>query len=373
MKLSRYVLLAAVAALPVFAIACGDDDDGGEATATVAATAVATATTAAGSTTAVTTQPGEPELSGQLVVYSGRAEDLIGPILEQFEEETGVDVRVRYGSTPAMAAAILEEGDNSPADIYIGQDASSVGQLGNAGVFEELPEDLLSRVPENFSSVNGDWVGISGRVRVVVYNKEAHTAESLPDSIFDYTDPKWSGKIGWAPTNASFQSFVTAMREIHGEDEAKAWLEGIVANKPVVYSGNGGVLTAVASGEVEVGFINHYYLGPMLAESGDSFGAANYYFTNGDIGGLMNVAGAGMLKTTANKDAAVALLNFLLEEEAQTYFAEETFEYPLVPGIPAPADFIAPIESLNVIEVDLNTLGDTEGTVALLQATGALP
>lgn len=363
-----------MAALPVVAFACGDDDDGGsEATATVAATAAASATTATGSTTTATQATSEPELSGQLVVYSGRAEDLIGPILEQFEEETGVDVRVRYGSTPEMAAAILEEGDNSPADVYIGQDAGSVGKLASEGVFETLPEEVLSRVPENFSSVDGDWVGISGRVRVVAYNKEAHTAESLPDSIFDYTDPAWSGKIGWAPTNASFQSFVTAMRKVHGEDETKAWLEGIVANKPVVFSGNGAVLTAVASGEIEVGFINHYYLGPQLAENGDGFGAANYYFTNGDIGGLMNVAGAGMLKTTANKDAAVALIDFLLEEEAQTYFAEETYEYPLVPGIPAPADFVAPIESLNVIEVDLNTLGDTEGTVALLQATGALP
>ena len=272
-----------------------------------------------------------------------------------------------------MAAAVLEEGENSPADVYIGQDAGSVGQLSLAGVFAPLPEELLATVPAQFSSESGDWVGISGRVRVVVYNKEAHTADSLPDSIFDYTDPAWKGKIGWAPTNASFQSFVTAMRVIHGEEETKAWLEGIVANGAMTYSGNNQVLDAVASGEVEVGFINHYYLGPRLAESGDSFGAANYYFTNGDIGGLMNVAGAGVLKSAPNPAAAMALIEFLLSEEAQVYFAEETFEYPLLPGVPPPADYIAPLESLNVIEVDLSQLGDVEATVALLQETGALP
>ncbi|HMO55156.1 MAG TPA: iron ABC transporter substrate-binding protein, partial [Tepidiformaceae bacterium] len=287
--------------------------------------------------------------------------------------ETGVDVRVRYGSTPAMAAAILEEGSRSPADVYIGQDAGSVGQLSLAGVFAPLPEDVLSMVPAQFSSASGDWVGISGRVRVVVYNKAKHTPESLPDSIFDYTDPAWRGKIGWAPTNASFQSFVTAMRVIHGEAQTKAWLEGIVANNPMVYSGNGQVLQAVASGEVEVGFINHYYLGPRLAETGGNFGAANYYFTNGDVGGLMNVAGVGVLKTAPNQAAANALIKFLLSAESQEYFATQTYEYPLLPGIPPPAEYIPPLDTLNVIEVDLSKLGDVEATVALLQQTGALP
>ncbi|HMO97336.1 MAG TPA: iron ABC transporter substrate-binding protein [Tepidiformaceae bacterium] len=359
MKLSRYLLLGALLALPLFAAACGGDDD----------SPTPTATAAANTTAGPTSEP----LSGRLIVYSGRSEDLIGPLLEKFQAETGVDVRVRYGSTPAMAAAILEEGSRSPADVYIGQDAGSVGQLSLAGVFAPLPEDVLSMVPAQFSSASGDWVGISGRVRVVVYNKAKHTPESLPDSIFDYTDPAWRGKIGWAPTNASFQSFVTAMRVIHGEAQTKAWLEGIVANNPMVYSGNGQVLQAVASGEVEVGFINHYYLGPRLAETGGNFGAANYYFTNGDVGGLMNVAGVGVLKTAPNQAAANALIKFLLSAESQEYFATQTYEYPLLPGIPPPAEYIPPLDTLNVIEVDLSKLGDVEATVALLQQTGALP
>lgn len=366
MKLLRYALVAALAALPLFAIACGGDDDDDPAP---------TATT--GGATTPTTQPSaeptdEPEISGQITVYSGRSEALIGPLLAQFEAATGVDVRVRYGSTPAMAAAVLEEGTNSPADVYIGQDAGSVGQLSIAGVFAPLPESILSLVPSNFSSESGDWVGISGRVRVVAYNKKTQSEASLPASIFDYTDPAWKGKIGWAPTNGSFQSFVTAMRVVHGEAKTKAWLEGIVANNPMVYSGNNQVLDAVASGEVEVGFVNHYYLGPRLAESG-SFGAANYYFKNGDIGGLMNVAGAGVLKSAPNPDAAFALIQFMLSAQAQAYFAEETYEYPLVPGVPPPADFIAPLDTLNVIKVDLSKLGDAAATVALLQETKALP
>lgn len=365
MKLFRYLFLAALLALPVLAIACGDDDDDDPTPGSSA--------TAGADTTPTTQASAEPTLSGQLVVYSGRSEDLIGPILERFEDETGVDVEVRYGSTPAMAAAILEEGANSPADVYIGQDAGSVGQLSLAGVFAPLPESILGRVPTQFSSEAGDWVGLSGRVRVVAYNKEAHTEDSLPDSIFDYTDPAWKGKVGWAPTNASFQSFVTAMRVVHGEEETKAWLEGMVANGAVEYSGNNQVLDAVASGEVEVGFINHYYFGPRLAEAGDSFGAAPYYFTNGDIGGLMNVAGAGILKSASNQEAALALLEFLLSEEAQSYFAEETYEFPLIDSVPPPAEYIPALDSLNVIEVDLSQLGDVETTVAMLQETGALP
>ena len=378
MPLRSHLRMFLVPAILVIAalslIACGDDDDAADPTPepTTAGTG-ATPTTAASATEEPTPEPTEEGPSGTITVYSGRGEALVGPIIERFEEATGITVRVRSGSTPELAAAILEEGSRSPADIYYGQDAGSVGLLAQNGLFSELPEEILSLVPAEFSAGDGTWVGLSGRLRVVIYNTDIHSEETLPDSILDYTDPAWSGKIGWAPTNASFQSHITAMRVHLGEEETRAWLEGIVANNPAVYSGNGPILTAVANGEVEVGFTNHYYLGARLAEEGEGYKARNYYFTDGDIGGLMNVAGVGVLESASNVEAAHAFIEFMLSEEAQTYFAQETYEIPLIDGVEPSADFVPEASSVVPVDVDLTSLADLEATVELLQSVGALP
>lgn len=373
--LRAFLVPAILAIVALSLIACGDDDDAAEPTAEPTATsgAATTPTTASSATEEPTPEPTDEGPSGEITIYSGRGESLVGPIIERFEEESGISVRVRYGSTPELAAAILEEGSRSPADIYYGQDAGSVGLLAQNGMFSELPDDILSLVPSEFSAGDGTWVGLSGRLRVVIYNTDIHSEETLPHSILDYTDPAWSGKIGWAPTNASFQSHVTAMRVHLGEDATREWLEGIVANNPAVYSGNGAVVTAVANGEVEVGFVNHYYLGAFLRDEGEDFAARNYYFTDGDIGGLMNVAGVGVLESASNVEAAHAFIEFMLSEEAQTYFAQETFEIPLIDGVQPSADFVPEASSVVPVDVDLTSLADLEATVELLQSVGALP
>ncbi len=163
---------------------------------------------------------------------------------------------------------------------------------------------MLSRVgDDNLVSPNRDWVGITGRARTVAYNSDGLSADDLPASFADFTDPAWAGRIGWAPTNASFQDHVTALRTLLGEDGARTWLEGIMANDPIAYGGNTQVLEAVAAGEVEVGFVNHYYLYRFLAEDPD-FPVANRFYTDGDPGALVNVAGAGVLATADDPDAA---------------------------------------------------------------------
>jgi iron(III) transport system substrate-binding protein len=317
------------------------------------------------------TDENQPIGDSELVVYSGRSEELVGPIIARFQEETGVQVNVRYGDTTELAATILEEGANSPADVYFAQDAGALGALTNAELFAELPPEVVSAVDPRFRAPEAQWVGVSARARVVVYNTEELTEADLPASILDYTDPQWSGRIGWAPTNASFQAFVTAMRLSLGEEAASAWLSGIQANEPKVYANNTAVLEAVGSGEISVGFINHYYLFRKLAEEGDSYPAANYFFDNGDIGGLVNVAGVGILKTAQHTSAANAFVRFLLEEEAQTYFAEETEEYPLLSTVPADS-ILPPLDSLNTPAIDLNNLADLQGTLELLQSLGIL-
>jgi len=306
-----------------------------------------------------------------LVVYSGRNEELVGPIIERFEEESGIDVEVRYGDTAELAATILEEGQNSPADVFFSQDAGALGALTNEGILSPLPEDALSQVEERFKDPNGEWVGVSGRARVVAYNTEALSEEELPSSILDFTDPEWNGRIGWAPTNGSFQAFVTALRVIEGEDVAREWLEGVQANDPRRYDNNLAMLEGVASGEIEVGFVNHYYLFQLQEESGGDVPAANYYFQNGDPGSLVNVAGIGILNTADNTPEAQEFLEFMLSEEAQTYFADETFEYPLIEGVPINEELV-PLSEIETPNADLGNLDDLQGTLDLLRETFVL-
>jgi len=308
---------------------------------------------------------------GSLVVYSGRNEELVGPIIERFEEESGIDVEVRYGDTAELAATILEEGRNSPADVFFAQDAGALGAVADEGLFVKLPEETLDRVEERFRSPNGEWVGVSGRARVVAYNTEVLSEEELPDSIFGFTDPEWEGRIGWAPTNGSFQAFVTALRVLEGEDRAREWLEGIQANDPRVYANNVAVLQGVASGEVDVGFVNHYYLFRALEEQGEDFPARNYYLQNEDPGALVNAAGVGVLTTADSPEEAQQFVEFLLSEEAQRYFADETFEYPLVDGVETNQELV-PLSEIEAPDIDLSNLDDLEGTLELLRETGVL-
>ena len=320
--------------------------------------------------TEATTEATSAAAGGELTVYSGRNEELVGPLIEQFETETGIQVEVRYGDTAELAATILEE-TNSPADVFFAQDAGSLGALAAEDRLQELPESILQRVEPRFRSPEGEWVGTSGRARVVVYNTSALTETDLPDTIFGFTDPTWKGRLGWAPTNASFQSFVTALRVLEGEARAREWLEGILANEPKVYENNTAIVQAAAAGEIDAGFVNHYYLFRQLAEQGDDFGARNYYLRNGDAGALINVAGAGILTSTDDQAAAERFVTFLVSDTAQQFFADETYEYPLVTSVDPSAE-VPPLNEIQTPDLDLSQLEDLRGTLELLQELGIL-
>ncbi|MDP8899757.1 MAG: iron ABC transporter substrate-binding protein [Actinomycetota bacterium] len=312
-------------------------------------------------------KPGE----GSLVVYSGRSEELVGPIFEQFEKRSGVDVQVRYGETAELAATILEEGENSPADLFFAQDPGALGALDDEGRLTKLPEEILGRVPAEFKADDGDWVGTSGRSRVVAYNTERLQEGDLPESVFGFTDPEWEGRLGWAPTNGSFQAFVTALRVLEGEDRAREWLEGVQANDPFVYPDNLSAVEGVASGEVDVALVNHYYLFQVKEERGEDLPAANHFLDGGDPGALVLAAGAGVLDTAENPEAGREFLEFALSDEAQQYFADETYEYPLVEGVEINEE-LPPLSDLQSPQVDLSNLDDLSGTLELLQETGVL-
>lgn len=319
----------------------------------------------------VAAQDAVPPTGESLVLYSGRSEDLIGPIIERFTAETGVQVEVRYGNTAEMAAVILEEGDNSPADVYIAQDAGALGALAAAGRLLPLPSDIIERVPAAFRSDNNLWVGLSGRARVLVYNTETLTEDQLPQSLLELTDEAWAGRVGWAPTNASFQSQVTAMRLLLGDDATRQWLTDMVANGVVPYDNNRAIVQAVIDGEIDLGLVNHYYLFGFLADDPD-VPAANYFLPGGDVGALVNIAGAGIVNTSDHAGLAQRLILYLLGNDAQAYFADETYEYPLVAGVESSAS-IVPLESIEAPEVDLSALQDLQATLDLLSETGAVP
>lgn len=310
---------------------------------------------------------------GKLVIYSGRSESLVAPLIQQFSEVTGIEVEVRYGSTPEMAATLLEEGENSPADLFFAQDPGGLGAVSQAGLLAPLAPELLAKLPARFQGPTGDWVGISGRARVVVYNTDQLTEADLPTSIEEFTDPKWDGKIGWAPSNGSFQAMVTAMRTVWGEEKTRAWLEGVIANNPITYSNNTAVVEAVGAGEVAVGFVNHYYLYRFLAEQGEAFPARNYFLPSGGPDSLLMVAGAGIVKSGANQANAQKFIEFMLSVPGQQYFASQTYEYPLIEGVAIPSS-LTPLADLDAVAIDipLDAMSDLPGTAALLTELGLL-
>src|SRR5688572_16292510 len=250
----------------------------------------------------------------KLTVYSGREEELVAPLFERFERETGVDVDVRYGDSAELAATIAEEGDNSPADVFFAQDPGSLGAVEEEGLLAELPDDQLERVDERFRDPDGRWVGTSGRVRVIAYNTDELSENEVPDSVFELTDPKWKGKVGFPPTNASFQAFITAMRLSAGEEKTRSWLEGMKANDPKLYEKNTPVVEAVGAGEIQLGLVNHYYLS-LVKEENPEAAVANHYTAGDDPGALVSVAGAAILEPSDNEDAAREFVDYLLSEE----------------------------------------------------------
>ena len=310
-----------------------------------------------------------PSVGGSLTIYSGRNEALVGGLIEGISDATGIEIEVRYGGTAELAAQILEEGDNSPAGLFFSQDAGALGALAKNDRFTTLPDDVLGMVDERFQDSDGQWIGISGRARVIVYQPEMVAEEDLPESILDLPE-SGIGPIGVAPSNASFQTFVTALRLTEGEDGARAWLEALQGMDMVIYESNGPIVDAVANGEAAIGLVNHYYLYEKLEENPD-LTARNHYFTNGDIGGLINVAGAGIIAGSGQEAQAEAVLRYMLGETAQHYFAETTFEYPLASGVSPVADLPA-LDEYEHPDVNLNDLDDLEGTLTLLTELGLI-
>ena len=293
--------------------------------------------------------------SDELTIYSGRSRDLVEPLLNDFAETSGIPIAVKYGDSTDLALLLAEEGDRTPADVFFSQSPGTVGFLGEQGLLAPLPAEVVEPVPAQYRSRSNLWVGVTARQRVLVYNADMVAKDDLPESVNDLTDSAYRGKVGVAPSNASFQDFVTAMRQHSGDDATLEWLEGMAANESPVYANNNAIVEAVSRGEVPMGLVNHYYNERFLAED-PALPSRNHRFPNGDIGALVIESSVSVLASSDKQDQAAEFIAFLLADSSQEYFATETFEYPLVDTV-QPFGDLPTLAELEAPEVDIEALG----------------
>ena len=305
----------------------------------------------------------------ELTVYSGRSEEFIAPFFAEWEESAGIKLNVRYGDSAELAAQILEEGANSPADLFLSQDAGSLGAVAKADLFIELPSDVAESIPATYVAANRNWVGVTGRARVFAYNPDL--LKVLPTSVTELGNAAYKGKLGIAPSNASFQAFVTALINAQGADFAQKWLEGLKANDVRIYPKNSAIVEAIDKKEISIGLVNHYYIWEVSEGLGREINVKNGFFKSGDLGNMINVSGAGVLTSSKKYAAAQELINFLTSQKIQDQFVAQTHEYSLIDGAKAPAG-LPVLTDIGAPSVDLNALKDIQKTQDLLVKVGLL-
>jgi iron(III) transport system substrate-binding protein len=313
-----------------------------------------------------TEQEGSPT---ELTIYSGRSEEFIAPFFAEWEKKSGIALKIRYADSAELAAQIREEGPNSPADVFLAQDAGSLGAVSLAGLFTTLGDDVGTEIQPQYIAADRSWVGVTGRARVFAYNPQLLT--DLPRSITDLANPIYKSKLGIAPTNASFQAFVTALINAKGEDFTQRWLESLVKNDVQIFAKNSAIVEAIDSGKISIGLVNHYYTWEVAQGLGRAINAENGFFSSGDLGNMVNVSGAGILKTSKKYAAAEDLINYLTSQVVQSKFVAETHEYSLIADQISPAG-LPSLSQIGAPSVDLESLADIQKTQELLIKVGLL-
>lgn len=307
----------------------------------------------------------------KVVVYNAQHAQLLEDIAPAFTEKTGIEVELRAGSDSEMAAQLVQEGDASPADVFLTENSPAMATVERAGLFAPLEVSALQPVPQQYRPANGRWTGFAARSTVLVYNTSLIKETELPDSLLDLADPEWDGRISFSPAGADFQAIVSGVLHLEGEDATRDWLAGLQANG-TVYDGNNVVLESVNSGQTAIGIIYHYYWYRDQEEEGDvSDNTQLYFFGDEDPGAFLSVSGAGVLASADHPDEAQQFVDFLTSEEGQQALADSyALEYPLNPavGLREPVKPFSELEPPNVAVSDL----DAEKTVDLMTEAGFL-
>jgi iron(III) transport system substrate-binding protein len=306
-----------------------------------------------------------------LTVYSAQHESLVRTMLEDFTAETGIELEFRDANDAELANQIVQEGEASPADVFLTENSPSIDILDDEGLLAPLDQTTLDQVGEQYRPASGTWVGFAARSTVLVYNPAQLPESELPASILDLAEPAWEGRIGIAAGGPDFQAIVSAVLALRGEDAARAWLAGLERNADV-YQSNTAVMRAADEGEIDAGVMYHYYWYRDQAENalqGDD--ARLHFFRNQDPGAFVSVSGAGVLASTDQPEEAQRLVAFLTSPEAQQRLAESTaLEYAVGTGV-ASAGVLPPLEGLQAPDVDPGSL-DQRRVTELMQEVGLL-
>ncbi len=311
--------------------------------------------------------------STTLTLYSGQHEQTVEALIADFEKETGIKVRVHSGEGPEVANQLVEEGADSPADVYFTENSPELMVLEEKGLLADIPASVLASVPARYNSPTGKWLAVLARNNVLAYNPAMVKEGDLPKSLLDLADPAWKDKVGIAPTDADFLPVVGAVIALKGKDAALAWLKGLKANAQI-FDDDEAVVAAVDGGRIATGIINNYYWDRLATEQGaDKTRSKLYYFPNGDVGAVVNVSGVAVLKSAPQPEAAQKFAAYLVSERAQKLLAagKINFEYPLRPGVD-PDPMLKPFKELNPPALDAARLGDDADVGALLQEAGLL-
>ena len=312
----------------------------------------------------------EPEAEG-ITLYSGRIPAAIGPAVDMYEAKEDLDVQVRFAETADLAATLVEEGDASPADVFFAQEPGAIAAVADADLLTELPQDIVDSVEPRFRDPEGRWVGVTGRARVIAYNRDVVEENELPPSPFGLTESKWEGRVGWSPATSSMQEYVTALRAKYGDERTKQWLEEMVDNGAVAFPDNVTIRDAIANGEIDVGLINHYYVAQGIAEGGPDY-PVGVYFPPGGLGSLMLLTSVGVLESSDRKEEAFEFVRSLLDTESQAFFTSSSKEYPLARGAKADPSLSVPIEEIPASGAELVDLKELQATIDLMKESGAL-
>jgi iron(III) transport system substrate-binding protein len=307
-----------------------------------------------------------------ITLYNGQHEQTTAALVAAFEHQTGIHVDVRSGDEAELANQILQEGANSPADVFYTENTPVLETLRERGMLAPVSPSTLAAIPSRYNSSEGDWVGVSARVSVLVYNTSQLAPSQLPSSILELAEPKWKGKLAIAPSETDFQPLITAIIKLDGRTAAERWLRGLQANGKI-YPDNETIVAQVNNGESAIGPINHYYWFRLRAELGaDAMHSALHYYAPGDPGDLVDVSGAAVLRSSSNKAAAQAFVAFLVSRTGQETIAHsDSYEYPLRPGV-APAPGLRPFAQLKPVALTPAQLGDGQQALALEQQLGLL-
>lgn len=311
--------------------------------------------------------------AASLTLYSAQHEQLTDLLAKDFEKATGISVSVRDGEGPALAAQLVAEGAATPADVYFTENSPELMLLEEKGLLAPVNTDTLKTVPARYDSPTGTWLGVVARENVLAYNTTKVQAGQLPASLFDLAQPQWKGKIGIAPSDADFLPLVSAVLATKGHDATVEWLKGLRKNAQI-FDDDEGVVAAVNRGAVATGLINNYYWARLHVGLGDAATkSAVYHFPNGDVGALVVISGAAILKASKNTDAAQKFLAYLVSERGQKLMAEShiDFEYPLRAGVAADP-ILKPFDQLSPPPIDVQKLGDDSQAAKLLREAGLL-